>query len=248
MVMKNSLNHSKALLTQGFTVLDGIYTAEELEQLISIINAADQSGDTFRKTDDLFAIRQFLKEIPAALPVIFNKKLTLLIAELFGDEYFVSKSIYFDKPQKSNWFVAWHRDLTISVNKKVALPGFTNWTVKQNQFAVQPPTDILKQNFTIRIHLDDTDSNNGALKVIPGSHLDEEFDTQTLYRSPQVFCDVKAGGVMLMRPLLMHASNRTVNNNRRRVLHIEFSDAALPEDIEWSERIDYFVKYTERNK
>jgi ectoine hydroxylase-related dioxygenase (phytanoyl-CoA dioxygenase family) len=241
MVMKDNLNDSEALLTQGFTVLNGIYTGEELKQLTSVIEAADQSGDTFRKTDDLFAIRQCLKEIPAALPVIFNEKLTQLITALFGDVYFVSKSIYFDKPQKSNWFVAWHRDLTISVNKKVALPGFTNWTVKQNQFAVQPPLDILKENFTIRIHLDDTDSNNGALKVIPGSHLDEELKTEVSDQRPEVFCDVKAGGVMLMRPLLMHASNRTANNNRRRVLHIEFSNSTLPEEIDWSERlvIDY---------
>jgi hypothetical protein len=144
MVMKDSSNHCKALLTQGFTVLNEIYTADELKQLISIIDAADQSGDTFRKSDDLFAIRQILKEIPAVLPVIFNKKLNEFITALFGDDYFVSKSIYFDKPQKSNWFVAWHRDVTISVSKKVVLPGFTNWTVKQNQFAVQPSLDISK--------------------------------------------------------------------------------------------------------
>ena len=238
MVMKDISNYNKALLTQGFIVLNEIYTAEELEQLISVIDVADQSGDTFRKTDDLFAIRQFLKEIPAVLPVIFNKKLTQLIIELFVDEYFVSKSIYFDKPQKSNWFVAWHRDLTISVNKKLVLPGFTNWTVKQNQFAVQPPLDILKANFTIRIHLDDTDKDNGALKVIPGSHLDQEFNAESPFKEAEVICDVKAGGVMIMRPLLMHASNRTVNDQRRRVLHIEFSNATLPEEIDWSERID----------
>jgi ectoine hydroxylase-related dioxygenase (phytanoyl-CoA dioxygenase family) len=236
--MKGSSDHHKALLTQGFTVLNGIYTADELKQLVSVINAADSSGDTFRKTDDLFAIRQMLKEIPTVLPVIFNKKLMQLIAAFLGDDCFVSKSIYFDKPQKSNWFVAWHRDLTISVNKKMQLPGFTNWTVKQNQFAVQPPLDILRQNFTIRIHLDDADKNNGALKVIPGSHLDEDLKTQNSDNKSEVFCDVKAGGVMLMRPLLMHASNRTVNNNRRRVIHIEFSNAALPKEIDWSERID----------
>ncbi len=237
--MKDNANHRKALLTQGFTVLNGIYTTAELKQLISIIDAADKSGNTFRKTDDLFAIRQILKEIPAVLPVIFNEKLTQLITELFDDDYFVSKSIYFDKPQKSNWFVAWHRDLTVSVNKKVALLGFTNWTVKQNQFAVQPPLDILKENFTVRLHLDNTDKDNGALKVIPGSHLDSEFNTDGAYKEAEVICDVEAGGVMLMRPLLMHASNRTVNDQRRRVLHIEFSKGALPEQIDWSERIDF---------
>jgi len=235
--MKDRSDHSKALLTQGFTVLNDIYTAEQIEQLGTFIEAADQSGDTFRRTDDLFAIRQFLKEVPAVSPVIFNPKLTAMIAALFGCDYFVSKSIYFDKPQKSNWFVAWHRDLTISVNKKVSLPHFTNWTVKQNQYAVQPPLCILRDNFTIRIHLDDTDKHNGALRVIPGSHLVEDLSEKRTNNAMETVCEVRAGGIMIMRPLLMHASNRTVNDNRRRVIHIEFSKAALPEEIDWSEKI-----------
>lgn len=80
------------------------------------------------------------------------------------------KSIYFDKPEHSSWFVAWHQDLTISVDKKIDLDGFGPWTSKQDQFAVQPPLAFLENIFTVRIHLDDTDEHNGALRVIPGSH------------------------------------------------------------------------------
>jgi hypothetical protein len=39
-----------------------------------------------------------------------------------------------------------------------------------------------------------------------------------------------------MRPLLLHASNRTTNNKARKVIHIEFSSAELPENIKWSEK------------
>ncbi|MBB5394836.1 hypothetical protein [Mucilaginibacter sp. AK015] len=100
--------------------------------------------------------------MPAVGTIIFNEKLKAIIGELFGTHYLAVKSIYFDKPERSNWFVAWHQDLTISVDKKAGLPGYGPWTVKQNQFAVQPPLNILENNFTIRIHLDDTDEGNGA--------------------------------------------------------------------------------------
>ncbi|MOA48013.1 hypothetical protein D3C78_1706990 [compost metagenome] len=40
---------------------------------------------------------------------------------------------------------------------------------------------------------------------------------------------------MIMRPLLLHASNRTTNDNQRRVIHIEFSSENLPKPIQWSE-------------
>jgi len=38
--------------------------------------------------------------------------------------------------------------------------------------------------------------------------------------------------------LLLHASNRTTNNQKRRVVHIEFSRAKLPDGIDWAEKMD----------
>jgi hypothetical protein len=169
--MNNRLiSHHKNILHDGFTIINNVYNDAELRGILDVITSADQSNPAFRKTEDLFAIRQFLKELPQVVPLIFNSNLKTLIHALFDSDYFVIKSIYFDKPELSNWFVSWHQDLTIVVDKKADIPGYGPWTVKQNQFGVQPPLDILQDNFTIRIHLDDTDQDNGALKVIPGSH------------------------------------------------------------------------------
>jgi ectoine hydroxylase-related dioxygenase (phytanoyl-CoA dioxygenase family) len=149
----------------------------------------------------------------------------------------VVKSIYFDKPEKSNWFVSYHQDLTISVDKKTETEGFGPWTVKQNQFAVQPILAILENIFTIRIHLDDTDENNGALKVINKSHAKSIYRPENIDWSieNETICNVNSGGIMLMKPLLLHGSNRTQNNKKRRVIHIEFSSMSLPENLNWSE-------------
>ena len=114
----------------------------EIEKLIAIIEKVTENKtekSTFRKSDDLFAIRQFHKEIPESLNFIFNQKLIDIIKSNFGEDYFITKSIYFDKPEKSNWFVSYHQDLTISVDKKIEQTDFSNWTKKHNQFAVQPP-------------------------------------------------------------------------------------------------------------
>ena len=139
--------YQQEVYTNGFTVIDNIYTDEEVADAVNVIDKTDKSNPTFRKSADLFAIRQFLKEVPDVKSIIFNDKLEQLIENIFGKGYFVVKSIYFDKPEQSNWFVAWHQDLTISVDKKVELPGYTSWTSKHNQFAVQPPTEILRDNF-----------------------------------------------------------------------------------------------------
>lgn len=236
--MGNISLHNQNISTIGFTVIESIYSDEEIISILSEINKANTNKSTFRKTDDLFAIRQFLKEVPAVSSIIFNDKLKVIITDLFGHDYFAVKSIYFDKPEKSNWFVAWHQDLTISVDRKTDLSGYGPWTVKQNQYAVQPPISILQNNFTIRIHLDDADDGNGALKVIPGSHLKQIYRPETIDWTTETehTCSVKAGGIMIMRPLLMHASNRTTNNKPRKVIHVELSNSELPQGIEWSEK------------
>ena len=238
--MENLQNHKTEISDKGFTIINDVFSEKEINQIIDVINSIDTSKETFRKSEDLFAIRQFLKEVPESHQLIFNDTIKKIINEIFGNNYFVVKSIYFDKPEKSNWYVSYHQDLTISVDKKLDLNGFGPWTTKQNQFAVQPPIDYLKNIFTIRIHLDDTDENNGALKVVPNSHSKEIYRPETIdwHVETEEICSVNKGGIMMMKPLILHGSNRTTNNQKRRVIHIEFSNMELPEEINWSERLN----------
>ena len=240
MNLKNLENNKSHILEYGFTVINDIFSKKEVEKIIDILENMDTSRDNFRKSDDLFAIRQFLKEIPEIKDLIFNDTIKKVIKEVFGEKYFVVKSIYFDKPETSNWYVAYHQDLTISVDKKLDLPNFGPWTTKQNQFAVQPPLPILENIYTIRIHLDDTDENNGALKVVPKSHSKGIYRPETIDWTIETeeICNVKKGGIMMMKPLTLHGSNRTTNGKKRRVIHLEFSDMELPEALQWSERMN----------
>ncbi|MRX66925.1 Phytanoyl-CoA dioxygenase (PhyH) [Flavobacterium resistens] len=235
------MKYSNEVENEGFSIINNVFTENEIENLISLIENKTENNpenDTFRKSQDLFAIRQFHKEIPETLPYIFNQNLQNIIEPIFGKGYFITKSIYFDKPEKSNWFVAYHQDLTISVDKKIDVENFENWTIKQNQFAVQPPTEILENNFTIRIHIDKTTKDNGALKVINNSHSKGILRIENLdfKKEKETICEVEKGGIMIMKPLLFHASNKTTNNERRRVIHIEFSKQELPNGLEWSEK------------
>jgi len=218
-------------------VVDNFFTEDEIEKLIQTISKIDISKETVRRTTDVFAIRQFLKEAPHVTETLFNDRFNKIIAEIFGKEFFVVKSIYFDKPEKSNWFVSYHQDLTISVDKKLDISGFGPWTTKQNQYAVQPPIEILQDNFTVRIHLDNTNQDNGALQVIPKSHLKGIYKPETIDWTVEKenICCVNEGGIMFMKPLLLHSSGRTTNNNKRRVIHIEFSRSILPGNLNWSE-------------
>ncbi|MGC3972525.1 MAG: phytanoyl-CoA dioxygenase family protein [Pirellulales bacterium] len=104
---------------------------------------------------------------------------------------------------------------------------------------VQPPTELLAQMLTIRLHLDDADAMNGALRVVPGGHrlgrLAPDQLEATRANLGETTCVVPAGGAMLMRPLLPHASGRSQSARRRRVLHIEYAGFDLPPPLRWHE-------------
>ena len=235
--MNVTVQHKHHLQEEGFAIIDNVFSEAEVTAIIETINNIDTSGTAFRKTRELFAIRRFVKEVPGIGAFIFTSRLRTIIDQLFGPGYFLVKSIYFDKPEQSNWFVAYHQDLTISVDLKKQVAGFDQWTVRNDQFAVQPPVTLLENIFTIRIHLDETDENNGALKIVPGSHRKGIYRPETIdwSREKEEVCEVPRGGIMIMQPLMLHASNRTVNNNKRRVIHLEFSNQLLPGGLQWAE-------------
>lgn len=229
--------HIEVFKALGYTIIDHIYTTEEILQIGNTIQKATQEGDSFLKTKDLFAIRQLILQIPELKELLFNKNVIDILNTIYSSEYFLTKAIYFDKPSTSNWFVPYHQDLSISVNQKKDIPGYSNWTFKKNQYGVQPPIEILQNITTIRIHLDDTNAQNGALKVIPQSHTKgvlrtdvKDWDTDKEY-----ICNVNKGGTMLMKPLTLHASNKTTNNKQRRVIHLELCDQYLDTPLEWLE-------------
>jgi ectoine hydroxylase-related dioxygenase (phytanoyl-CoA dioxygenase family) len=224
-------------MEDGYIIINKIYSPGEVERIARTIESTSRRSANFRQSKDVFAIRQVFREIPSLRLIVFNKALQQIIQELFGPDYFLVKAIYFDKPALSNWFVAWHQDLSIAVDKKVDIDGFNNWTNKYDQYNVQPPQEILESVFTIRIHLDDCTRENGALFVARGSHK-HGITRSMIDPIEEVACEVEKGGIMIMKPLLWHSSRKNTIDRKRRVLHLEFCNRQLPSPIDWAEKIN----------
>jgi hypothetical protein len=167
-----------------------------------------------------------------------SKLLIDLASFVLGSEPKVVRVIFFDKTPKVNWLVSWHQDKTIAVSKEVKISGWGPWTVKDGIHHVQPPLEVLNKIVTFRLHLDDAGSNNGCLKVIPESHnlgilSQEEINKVTAIQEPYL-CEAKAGDLVMMKPHILHSSSKSVNPEHRRVVHIEYSNYELPENLTWA--------------
>lgn len=223
----------KRLEKNGYSIVNDIYTKYEIRRIGKEIH------DYFNENDEpTFGKRTLLKDIPSLKKLIFNENLEHLIKAINANAHLV-KAIYFDKPNDANWFVSWHQDVPINVVEKIETDGFTSWTQKKEINSVCPPEEVLHNIFTVRIHLDTTTEKNGALKVIPRSHTkqftNDEINVIIENANPAIL-EVREGGVQLMKPLLLHCSSKTLNQKRRRVIHLEFSSLDLPGKLEWLEK------------
>ena len=148
----------------------------------------------------------------------------------------------FDKSPLSNWPVSWHQDLTIAVQEQRELDGWGPWSQKAGVSYVQPPASILDNMLAVRVHLDDCEADAGCLRVMPGSHglgrLGDAAMAGLRQTGVSVECPVARGGLLLMRPLLVHCSSRAVELAHRRVVHLEYAGVDLPHGLTWHQRVE----------
>jgi len=149
------------------------------------------------------------------------------------------RALWFDKRPSANWKVPWHQDLSIAVAARSDAPGFGPWSLKQGVVHVQPPLEILESMFAVRLHLDRADASNGALQIVPGSHRRGVLASDEIERASAdaVTLEADRGELIVMRPLLLHASSAAQRPRSRRVLHVEYSTLAAPGPLAWHQRI-----------
>ncbi len=143
----------------------------------------------------------------------------------------------FRKTADCNWKVPYHQDLSIPVAAQIEHPALSGWSMKEDGHYVQPPTDVLDTLLAVRLHLDPSGSDEGALRVVPGSHrlgrLSAGSIATTDKRRSEVVCAADTGDLLLMRPLLLHASSKAERPNGRRVLHFLFAPRHPGCGLQW---------------
>jgi hypothetical protein len=219
----------------GFAFLRNAYSRVELDAIVKAVTTVDQSDPAVMHSSETYAIRQVLSHASSLGSLIWTRRMKEVVREIIGDGGLVVKSIWFDKPPGGNWFVGYHQDISIHVEKRIEAPGFSRWTAKHGLVGVVPPVEVLEKTLTLRIHIDDATAYNGALKVWPATH-GQGILRDTNVGEEEVQCLMQAGDVMLMRPLLLHASMRSSVHAPRRVLHLEVTNFELGHGLVWAER------------
>lgn len=222
---------------RGFGIIDNAFDGQTVDHLALELGRLNFGTAAKQRKAVAFGVRNLLNVAPVVKEFAASDVVRKLVEPIAGEKARVVRAIFFDKTPEANWKVPFHQDLTIAVTEQNDVDGFTAWTQKVDIFHVQPPESVLENIVSLRVHLDQTDESNGALRVVVGSHRFGRLSAAEIQRmkveGETVTCRVGKGGAMLMRPLLLHASSAATNALHRRVLHFEFSSVELPEGLEW---------------
>ena len=215
----------------GFEMIENLVPTHTIQKLLielSTLNLEPLRG----------GIRNIDQRLPQVALLAHSLPLLSVVKQYLPRQPKLVRAIYFDKSPNHNWFVTWHQDKTVAVSQPFEAEGWKCWSLKSEVWHVQPPIEVLREMVTLRIHLDDATKSNGCLKVIPGSHaigLLPSDEVQTHVNKGQVvYCETSAGGTVIMRPHILHSSEKSINHLPRRVLHFEYSSYILPQGTSWA--------------
>ncbi len=221
----------------GFALVPQFVDEQEVESLRQSLSNIKNSSAVREKDGAAYGVRNLLNIVPEIREFAESRKMVGLVSSILGEKAKIVRSIFFDKTPEANWKVPWHQDLTIAVREKIETEGFTAWTQKAGIRHVQPPDWILEKILTLRIHLDDADETNGALKVVPKSHCHGRLSAMEIKswreKNGIEMCRAKSGDVLMMRPLLVHSSSAGIVPKRRRIIHLDFSAENLPNYLQF---------------
>jgi len=203
----------------GFAILPGRFSESFLDRLLQEIN---ESAPRRSRA----GLRHALGLAPVA-ELSLQAQMIELARGVLGPHAFPFRATLFDKSTTANWLVVWHQDTALPLRERLDLPGWGPWSVKEGIHYAHAPAATLSKVLALRVHFDDSTTENGPLRVLAGTHrlgvLSDDSVHEVAARTAPVDCVVSKGGIVAMRPLLIHASSKSRAEMPRRVLHIEYA-------------------------
>jgi len=213
----------------GFAIIPDVFGDQELATLL----------DDFYTRKPSFSragVRHALK-YPEINRLAQDPRLVRLASETLGSHAFPYRATIFDKSQNSNWLVVWHQDTALPVRERREVGGWGPRSVKEGVLYAYAPASTLSKIVALRVHFDDSTEHNGPLRVLPRTHelgiLTGNQIEQVVRATSPINCVVTTGGIVAMRPLIVHSSSKCMGSAPRRILHIEYAtDRMIAEGVE----------------
>jgi ectoine hydroxylase-related dioxygenase (phytanoyl-CoA dioxygenase family) len=203
----------------GFWIEEGVLAEGECDELAGALSQVRRGR----------AGARHLMSHAAVAAVASDRRLLGIARRALGAGAVPYRATLFEKSGRANWLVVWHQDTALPLAARHDSGEWGPWSRKAGVLYAHAPAWALRRVLALRLHLDASTVENGPLRVIPGSHAAGVLTDEEVFRAakaqPHRECLVPRGGVLAMRPLLVHSSSKARADAPRRVLHFEYADS-----------------------
>lgn len=206
---------------EGFSIVENVFSGRECDEFVAVLSRTlERRGRA--------GTRHLMKN-PFVAALASDFRLIDIARRTLGNRAIPYRVTLFEKTNRANWLVVWHQDTALPLSSHNASPAWGPWSQKDGILYAHAPTWALTSIVALRIHLDASTKENGPLRVIPGSHAGGVLTDEQVYSLARtrdsVDCVVPRGGVLALRPMLIHSSSKSTSDLPRRVLHIEYAES-----------------------
>lgn len=206
------------LKLRGFTTLDAQIPNDELATLASDFEAARESyrkqfteaGFDLDELNEAEVVRVMPYWAPAFMQVLFNTRLQDFVSRVLGDYFIVNQVNGLINPAQGGTYSQspFHRDLP-----------FRHLTMSR-------PISI-----NALFALDDFTVDNGATRVIPGSHTIEPFPSKQSVQRLQTQVIARRGTFIILDAMTYHAGGINQTDKDRRAVNHVFTIPAMRQQL-----------------
>lgn len=204
----------------GFVVLKNVFDELTLKNMRKLTDDIIKHGEKeledpfskyyMRHRTDQGALYDLFQRHPEYQEIAKNKNILDVISTVVGEDIFLYENSLVYKPKNKSNEVPWHQDF------------------------INRPDEPIK--YIAWIAFDDVTIENGAMKVIPGSHKNgflpwyhvpgethhTRLKLEGIDLENYIFVELNAGDVLIFNQLLLHSSDRIESEKPRRAYRISY--------------------------
>lgn len=224
--MKITNQQKENFLKEGFLIVPGFLTSDELEAVRDICDSSIQQVEEEMRNKNItedrinvlgkkYFIKDVRKKYQEIKKIIFSEKTTEVCKATIGDTAYLHNEQFVVKMTDKSSSFAWHQD--------------SGYSVYQGGAAEHKPY------LTCWVALDDMSEENGTISILPFSRsqsrdlIEHKWDTEANamvgYKGPDEgdFVNVKAGSLVAFSSFLLHKSGANVTDRPRRSYFMAFT-------------------------
>lgn len=208
--------HFENILRRGYTILKSVLTLEECNILIEksesiyLLQKEEFQEHNLKLISETDVVRAPLYYDEYFIETILKEKVFIILKQVFNSQFILHlQNVIINRPNTEHQQISWHRDIPYqeyTVSRPIAINAF---------YCLSPFNE-----------------QTGATKILPYSHLKEDFPSTQFVDENAIFVNADPGDVIMFDSWLYHRASYNKSDSSRYGLNHVYTVPILKQQID----------------